>query len=236
MCIRDRSNTAGYLTRGDRWLSLFHQLYPSMTYAIEALCAQPKWIEDKRHKIFYASLSRLGVNRNIIRLARTLPYEFGGLGLVDLGIETLGRRLHFIRQWWGTDTNVGRILYAGYEAFMKGHGLAGNVFSRNFKTLRPLSRPGFFRHTWELCHYYKVTFEILVDPMSQSSRLGDAPFMEKVLRIDPPMTSTDLQSINTVRRYKKVYMFSDIFSVDGFTVHPMMTSSLEGYSRGEFPT
>ena len=231
-----RSNTAGYLTRGDRWLSLFHQLYPSMTYAIEALCAQPKWIEDKQHKIFYASLSRLGVNRNIIRLARTLPYEFGGLGLFDLVIETLGRRLHFLRQWWGTDTNVGRILYAGYEAFMKGHGLAGNVFSRNFKKLRPLSRPGFFRHTWELCHYYKVTFEILVDPMSQSSRLGDEPFMEKVLRIDPPMTSTDLQSINTVRRYKKVYMFSDIFSVDGFTVHPMMTSSLEGYSRGEFPT
>ena len=157
--------------------------------------------------------------------------------MFDLVIETLGRRIHFIRQWWGTDTNVGRALYAAYEAFMKDHGLAGNVFYRDFEKLGPLSRPGLFQHTWNLCHYFQVTLQFVFDSCSQSSRSNDEPFMEKVLQIeDPHLTTNDLKSINTVRRYKNVYMFSDIFSVNGIDVHPMMLSTtLQGTSRGEFP-
>ena len=231
------SNSAGFLTRADRWLSFFFQLKPALTYALEAFCADPKLIEDKQHKIFYACLSKMGINRNILRLTRTLPHAFGGLGMFDLVIETLGRRLHFIRQWWGTDTNVGRVLYAAYEAFMKDHGLAEDIFSKDFEKFGPLSRPGFFQHTWHLCHYYQITLRFIVDPCLQSSRSDDEPFMEKVLRIsDPALTTKDLQSINTVRRYKHVYVFTDIFSVDGNNVHPMMlTSTQKGTSRGEFP-
>lgn len=231
------SNSAGFLTRADRWLSFFFQLRPSLTYALEAFCADPKWIEDKQHKIFYACLSKMGINRNILRRTRTLPHAFGGLGLFDLNIEILGRRLHFIRQWWGTDTNVGRIMHAAYESFMKDHGLAEDVFSKDFEKYGPLSRPGFFKHTWQLCHYYQINLQFIVDPCLQSSRLDDEPFMEKVIRIsDPPLPMKDLQSINTVRRFKHAYMFTDILSVDGTNVHPMMlTSTLRGTSRGEFP-
>ena len=220
------SNSSGYLTRADRWLSFSFQLRPALTYALEAFCADPRWIEAKQHQIFYACLSRMGINKNILRLTRTLPHSFGGLGMFDLVIETLGRRIHFIRQWWGTDTNVGRALYAAYEAFMKDHGLAGNVFSRDFGKLGPLSRPGLFQHTWNLCHYFQVTLQFVFDSCSQSSRSNDEPFMEKVLQIeDPHLTTNDLKSINTVRRYKHVYMFSDIFSVNGIDVHPMMLST-----------
>ncbi|EJK54683.1 hypothetical protein THAOC_25668 [Thalassiosira oceanica] len=133
------SNSAGILTRADRWLSFFFQLRPALTYALEAFCADPKWIEDKQHKIFYACLPKMGINRNILRRTRTLPHAFGGLGMFDLFIEILGRRLHFIWQWWGTDTNVGRVMYAAYEAFMKDHGLAEDVFSKDFEKFSQLT-------------------------------------------------------------------------------------------------
>ena len=77
-------NSAVHIGRSDAWCSFMYQLEPSLTYSLETLSADPTSLEKAQRKIFFQSLSRLGVNQHIIETVQQLPRKYGGLNMFDL--------------------------------------------------------------------------------------------------------------------------------------------------------
>ena len=67
-----RLNSDSYLSRQDAWCSYMYQLEPSLAYSIEALSADPTKVERMQCRIYFRSLSRLGVNKHIIETVRRM--------------------------------------------------------------------------------------------------------------------------------------------------------------------
>ena len=119
-------NTAVHIGRSDAWCSFMYQLKPALSYSIKTLSAEPTLVEKTQRKIFFQSLSKLGVNRHIIETVRRLPRKYGGLNMFDLNIKCLGAKLHYLRTHWGSPTQEGEHLQAMYKAFIMDIGpLAG---------------------------------------------------------------------------------------------------------------
>ena len=99
-----RLNSDAYISKSDAWCSFDCQLEPALAYSVLTMSADPDKVEDMQREIFFKSLSRLGVNRNIRETVTRTPVRYGGLGMFDLNILCLGEKLHFIRSFWGTPT------------------------------------------------------------------------------------------------------------------------------------
>ena len=89
-----------------------------------------------------------------------LPLRFQGLGLPNPNIDILCSKIHTLQNHWNSDSVVGKFLRHAYEAFQVEVGLGGNIFSLPYDHYGDLSTHSFFRHFWQLCDRYQVTFRI----------------------------------------------------------------------------
>ena len=82
------SISSSHLTQREVWQSLRTQLIPSLRYSLVTLLTQPEAevLEDVFMDWMYSTLPHLGVNLNITKDWRWLPWTFQGLGLPDMGL------------------------------------------------------------------------------------------------------------------------------------------------------
>ena len=165
---------------------------------------------------------------------RTIPLQYGGLGFFDLNIECLGKRFYFISRHWDTPTNVGRMMRQAFETIQLSLGLGGNIFELDYDRLGALAEHCWFEHTWRLCHMFDVVIELNSSYNVPQIREKDRPIME--LWIDSGIwTDQELNSLQTVRRFLKVYWKSDALRMDGRTIDPSMMNNNEEKSSWTFP-
>ena len=226
-------NTAVHIGRSDAWCSFMYQLEPSLSYSIETVSAEPTQVERTQRRIFFQSLSKLGVNKHIIETVRRLPRKYGGLNMFDLNIICLGAKLHYLRTHWGSQTQEGKHLQAMYEAFIMDIGIGGNIFARDYATYKHLAEHSWFKHLWRLCDMFKCELSIDFSPHVQQQREGDRALMDVFLD-SRLFDKAAIMVLQRVRRFKKVHFLSDILCTDGKTVNPSMLSPCAGVSSREF--
>ena len=227
-------NTNKYLTPTDIRLSLNIQLKPKMTWSISCLSANPKDLDEELHRVYHNTMSRMNINCKMKKEMRTIPLQYCGLGYFDLNIECLGKRFYFISRFWDTPTNVGRMMRQAFETFQLSLGLGGNIFERNYDMLGVLAEHCWFEHTWRLCYKFDVVIELNSSYNVPSIRVNDRPIME--IWIDSGIWSDqELQSLQCVRRFFKVFWKSDALRMDGRTIDPSMMNNQEGKSYWIFP-
>lgn len=90
-------NSAVHIGRSDAWCSFMYQMEPSLAYSLETLSADPTTLEKVQRRIFYQSLSQLGMNQHIIETVRRLPRKYGHLNMFNLNVKRLGAKLHHLR-------------------------------------------------------------------------------------------------------------------------------------------
>ena len=132
----------------DAWCSYMYQLEPSLAYSIETLSTDPTSVERTQQKIFFQSLSRLGVNQLIIKTVQRLPCKYGGLNMFDLNMKCLGAKLHYLRTHLGSQSQEGQHLQLMYEAFLMDIGPEGNIFDCDHNALEYLAEHIWFKHLW----------------------------------------------------------------------------------------
>ena len=111
--------------------------------------------------------------------------------------------------------------------------LGGNIFERNYDTLGVLAEHFWFEHTWRLCYKFDVVIELNSSYNVPSNRVNDRPIME--IFIDSGIWSDqELQSLQCVRRFFKVFWKSDALRMDGRTIDPSVMDNQEGKSSWVF--
>ena len=221
------------LSRADVWLSFFNQLKPKLLYSIECMSAPPAVVDSTMHKLFYKSLSHMGVNKHIRREARCLPSAWGGLGFFVVNIENLGARCLLLQNHWATSSVDGTALQTGYETFRVDTGLGGNILTRNYDELEHLAKHSWWKMTWQLCHLYCVSIKFPSTFEPPAPRENDSSLMD-VFVSQGIWNQSKLAVLNRVRRHKKVFYRSDVIACDGRTVRPDMLTNHSGSSTWVF--
>ncbi len=123
------------LTHSEIWQSLRTQLLPSLRYSLVPLMTPPDVMEEIFLDWQYTLLPLLGVNRNITRDWRWLPWEYQGLGLPNMGLLKGADMLQYLVRHWGSHTGLGLRLRRSFEIAQLDCGLEGNFLNRDFCTL-----------------------------------------------------------------------------------------------------
>ena len=176
-----RLNSEAHISPRDAWCSFRFQLRPSLTYSNVALSAKPEDIEEAQRRIFFNSLSRLGVNQHIREVVRRIPNRYGGLGMFDLNIDALGSTLHELRMNWNTSTAAGNELKQNFETFHMDLGLEGNIFTKNYHELGYLAEHGWFKNLWQTCFLHSIELDLHTPDIPMRGREGDKSFLQVCL-------------------------------------------------------
>ena len=150
----------------------------------------------------------------------------GGLEMLDLNVKCLGKKLHSLRSYWGSDTLDGKAFKEAYETFLMDVGLGGNVFERDYHEYNFLAERSWFKHLWRLCHNHSCRLVIDESFEVPKTRTNDRPIMDVFLE-SGRWNRVYMIILNRVRRYKKVHHVSEVFSVDGRHLDPRMLTDEE---------
>ena len=121
-----------------------------------------------------------------------------------------------------------------YETFRISVGLGGNIFERDYDHLGKLAEPCWFTHLWHLCYMFQSPIKLAIKYEVPLMRERDTSLMDAF--IETGIWQIDqLERLNIVRRYKKVFSKSDILESDGQTVLSSMMDNSEGTSTWTFP-
>jgi hypothetical protein len=108
--------------------------------------------------LFRNILSPLKVNMNIRTFYRVAPKRFQGLGMPNPLITMLSQKLHLLQTQFNQPTATGRMLQQSLEVFQMEVGLRTNILEEDFSRLGNLATDGWWKHLWQLCHKFRVTF------------------------------------------------------------------------------
>ena len=228
-----RLNSNKFLKPADGWLSLGIQLKPTLEYGLECLSAEPKEVNEVLDRIYFRSLGKLRVNKNIRKEFRTLPKMYQGLGMFDLNIDSLGMRIFFLRRHWKQPTPLGNLLQQAYEAFLMDVGLEGNVLARNYKILGKLAERCWFKTLWSLCYEFDVVLRIHESNDIHLTRKNDKSIMECLIN-SGVYGETDLARLGRYCKFKQVFSLADIVECDGRTICPKVLLHQKGNSSRVF--
>ena len=209
-------------------------LMPKMLYGAVAVSHSPGRLEEAFQKVYFNLLPFLGVNRNITKEYRMLPQQYQGLGLPNPNIEVLSAKLQLIREYWDSDTTMGKMLTQSYQVFQIELGLGGNIFDKPYNALGHLATDVFFRNLWELLDKYGVSLRIHKSFDIPLLRVNDRMMMDAIQET-AIFTTTELGQINRVRHYKKVSSVADLVCCDGRSISTDMYTTEVGESKWEFP-
>ena len=227
-------STNKYISPADGWKSLFTQLKPKVAWGAVCLTATPLHVDRVQSAIYHRSLSRLRVHRSIRRELRTMPEMFQGLGMFDLNVERLGKKVYFLRRHWNTPTAMGHMLKVAFETFQIDVGLDGNIFTRNFDHLSPLAANSWFFDLWRLCSHFQVSLVIHEENDIPLVRKRDKGLMDCFIELGV-FSMDQLCILSRFRKFFAVHSIAELLCCDGATVRQDVLRYRQGRSKRVFP-
>lgn len=187
-----------------------------MTYGFAAITPDIASLDKAFQNLFRNILSPLKVNMNIRTFYRIAPKRFQGLGLPNPLIIMLSQKLYLLQTQFNQSTATGRMLQQSLEVFQMEVGLSSNILEENFSPLGNLATDRWWKHLWQLCHKFRVTFALSRKWQIPLLRSDDVSFMGKICETDL-FTANQHLRINRVRKYKGIHSFGDFVLCDGHT-------------------
>ncbi len=141
------------------WHSFKTQALLAVKYGLLPLMSSRKMIDETFSSWYFSFLPALGINRNITKEWRTLPWQYQGLGLPHMSLEKLAVSLYYIQRHWDTPQPTGIFLRCIFELCQLKIGLADNFLNRDYDIYGCLATHTWFKVLWEYMHYYGVKLE-----------------------------------------------------------------------------
>jgi hypothetical protein len=202
------------------------QLYPAITWSLVTVVIPPKDLEKKIHSVYYKALPLMGISFNIKKEWCTLPAMYQGLGLPSFPLLALSWKISFLQSNWGAVGSAqSNSLSMAYDNFMIKVCLYGNPMTWDFTKYGKLATPlTWFSNLWRLCHRFLAMVVINKEGQTFTPiRKNDMSIMSKFYRIG--FRVGQLESLNTVRKYKNLIHLSDTVLCDSQTIDPAILTN-----------
>jgi hypothetical protein len=206
---------------GDAWTGFRYALWPSLTYGFAAITPDLDALDKAFQNLFRNVLSPLKVNMNIRTFYRVAPKRFQGLGMPNPLIVMLSQKLHLLQTQFSQPTATGRMLQQSLEVFQMEVGISSNILEEDFNRLGNLATDGWWKHLWQLCHKFRVTFALSKKWLIPLLRSDDSSFMDRICSTDI-FTASQRLRINRVWKYKGIHSVGDFTLCDGRTPDPFI--------------
>ena len=205
----------------DGWMGFRYALWPSITYGFAAITPDIDALNKAVQDLVRNVLSPLQVNKNIRTFYRVAPKRFQGLGIPNPLIVMLSQKLHLLQTQFNQSSATGRMLQQSLEVFQMEVGISSNILEEDYSRLGNLASNGWWKHLWQLCHRFKVTFALSQKWMIPLLRSGDVSFMGLICDNDR-YTPDQRERINRVRKFKGLHSVADFVLCDGRTPDPFI--------------
>ena len=229
-----RSNN-GHLPAKLNWISHRLSLWSGMRYGLATLATSTDQLSSKLRKLDFEALSLLGVNKHVKVQWRTIPREFGGIGLYSLTVEQTLGWINMILQHYGVNNTIGKKCRMSLECLQLEIGCTGNPLDESFSVFGHLATNSWWKAVWERSNILK--FWMLLDyPTMALPREHDRTLPH--LFVQEKVSKPDLRKLNRCRVALKAIFLSDITSACGrkleqWALHPDPAHTRE--SRFIFP-
>ena len=110
------------------WRSTGAQLKPTRVRDV-AVCAPLAKLEERSMIIHYHSFSPLGINQKINKEVRLLHRIYQGAHMLDLSHSCLSAKILLLRDFYDSDTTLGKVLNIALDTFIVDTGLGDGVLA-----------------------------------------------------------------------------------------------------------
>jgi hypothetical protein len=113
------------------------------------------------------------------------------------------------------------MLQQSLEVFQMEVGISSNILEEDYSRLGNLASNGWWKHLWQLCHHFNITFALSWRWMIPLLRSGDVSFMGLICDNDR-YTPNQREQINRVQKFKGLHSVGDFVLCDGRTPDPFV--------------
>ena len=225
----------GHLPAKLNWMSHRFSLWTGMRYGLATLASSHHKLSSQLRRLDFEALSLLGVNKHVKVQWRTIPREFGGIGLYSLQVEQTLGWINMVLQHYGVNSTLGHKCKMSLECLQLEIGCVGNPLREKFSSTGHLAADSWWKSVWERSNCFR--FEFLLDyPTLPLPRENDCTLVQ--LFIDEKVPQTELRILNRCRLALRAIFLSDISSACGRRLEPWATQpnpSLARDSKFSFP-
>ena len=185
-------------------------------------------LKDKLRKLDFEALSLLGVNKHVRVQWRTIPREFGGIGLYSLEVEQTIGWINMILQHYNVNNTLGQKCRMSLECLQLEIGCAGNPLEEKFAQVGHLATNGWWKAVWERSEDFK--FNLVLDyPTQPFPRERDQTLISVFLSAH--VSKAELRILNRCRIALRSIFLSDITRVCGRRLEPWAYNPTPTYGR-----
>ena len=151
--------------------------------------------------------------------------------MLDLNHSCFSAKILLPRDYFNSDTTLGKMLNIALDAFIVDTGLGDDVFNMDFGQHGGLATRGWYKHLWELCTFLNVKIQGNFSRRFRPARKGDVSFMKELSARNKDakcLGGKGLEIVGRYRKFKKIYFLSEITLCDGATVDPEVLQHSEG--------
>ena len=210
------------------WIYFEAQLKPKLYHGLVAVSEDPTKLEKAIGKIQFKSLPSLRVNRNIRKEYRMMSEEYQGLGMFNINIDCLGKKISCAIRHWKNPKTIGNMMFHAYEAFIIDLGFDKDIFGMNYDRFQFLSADSWFKHLWCLAWRFRI------DLWFRPGIAGPTPIREgdvclMALFVQTKVFDEDqLSVLQRIRHFKGCFYLSQVTACDGKTI----TKEARTFRRG----
>ena len=125
--------------------------------------------------------------------------EHQGLGMFNVNVDCLGKKISYMRRNWLCRTSVSNLLM--HQTFRVDLGLGGHIFQANYDKFEKLSGDdGWYKHLWHLCWRYRIKLSVHQDNDPGPIRQGDQTIMDAFVESEQFTTNQLQQLLDTSSR------------------------------------
>jgi hypothetical protein len=204
--------TSGRLHCHLMWISVDHQLWPSVKYG---LCCSMATLSELESVMlpFYGKMLPLG---GIVQMAskgiRQLDREFYGAGLPHPGVEAIVEQSNKLLTHYGCCTVLGTKLQTSIKLLLVELGMMFQPLQLSYANFRNMVTISWLKLVWEKLDRFK--FGVMVHNLHlMYPQEGDDWLMARIIIVG--YRDDDLRMLNRVRRHQQVLFLSDILGAGG---------------------
>ena len=101
--------------------------------------------------------------------------------MLDLNHNCFSAKTMLLRDYFNSETTLGKMLNVALDIFIVDTGLDKEVFNMDFKQHGGLVTKGWYRHLWGLCTFMNMRIQGKFARRFHSIREGDVPFMTELI-------------------------------------------------------
>jgi hypothetical protein len=204
--------TSGRLHHYLMWISVDHQLWPSVKYNLCCSMATLSELESVMLPFYGKMLPWGGIVRTASKGIQQLDWGFYGTGLPHPGVEAIVEQSNKLLMHYGCCTALGTELQTSIKLLLVELGMMFQPPQLSYANFRNMVTISWLKRVWEKLDRFK--FAVTVHNLcSMCPQEGDDWLMARLIIVG--YRDDDLQMLNRVRKHQQVLFLSNILGAGG---------------------